>query len=342
MAERRPARRVLPDPVRASHAAVIGCGTVGAGWVARLRLHGVAVRVHDPSPAAPRILQQVLDRAVAATGALGLPTAPLGELDVCGSIAEAVADAELVQESVPERLEVKRAILAEIDAHAGPAAVIGSSTSGFTCSAMATALRVPERLVVAHPFVPVYLLPLVEVVGGEATSAATIERALSLYRGIGMRPVHVRAEIDAHLADRLLEAVWREALWLVHDGVATTAEIDDVIRFGFGLRWAQMGLFETYRIGGGAAGMRHFLAQFAPALSWPWSKLTDVPELDEALIEELVAQSDAQSGAYDIGELEVIRDRNLVAILRALESQGWGAGEVLAEARRAALGQRPG
>ncbi|HSM41856.1 MAG TPA: 3-hydroxyacyl-CoA dehydrogenase family protein, partial [Afifellaceae bacterium] len=133
------------------------------------------------------------------------------------------------------------------------------------------------------------------------------------------------------IADRLLEAIWRESLWLVHDGIATTQDIDDVIRYGFGLRFAQMGIFETYRLAGGEAGMRHFLAQFGPCLQWPWTKLMDVPELTDELIDRIAAQSDAQSGAHAIGELERIRDDNLVAILGALKERGWGAGETLAD-----------
>ncbi len=189
-------------------------------------------------------------------------------------------------------------------------------------------------MIVAHPFNPVYLLPLVEIVGGTSTSADVIERARSLYQSLGMHPLVVRAEIDAHIADRLLEAVWREALWLVNDGVATTEEIDDAIRYGFGLRWAQMGLFETYRIAGGLGGMRHFIAQFGEALSWPWTKLMDVPELTDELIDRIAEQSDRQSDLYGVRELERIRDRNLVSILLALESNDWGAGRTIAAARR--------
>ena len=189
----------------------------------------------------------------------------------------------------------------------------------------------PGRLLVAHPFNPVYLLPLVELVGGRQTDPATLDRAEAIYTAIGMKTVRVRKEIDAFIADRFLEAVWREALWLVKDGIGTTEEIDDAIRFGFGLRWAQMGLFETYRLAGGEGGMRHFVAQFGPALSWPWTKLMDVPELDDALIDKIASQSDAQSGMYDIRELERIRDTNLIAIMQALKTQNWGAGKILAD-----------
>lgn len=313
---------------------MVGCGVIGAGWAARLRLRGVSVRAFDPAPAAPDVVAEVHANAAAAWAELGLEPTAVGELTWCSSIAEAVDGVDLVQESVPERLDLKHATLGAIDAAAPPGALIASSTSGFKPSVLAPALSRPERLVVAHPFNPVYLLPLVEIVAGEATAADTVERALSLYRALGMHPLHVRVEIDAFIADRLLEAVWREALWLVRDGVATTAEIDDAIRYGFGLRWAQMGLFETYRIAGGLGGMRQFIAQFGEALAWPWTKLTDVPELDDTLIDRIASQSDAQSGEHGIRELERIRDRNLAAILRALEANDWGAGRTVAALRQ--------
>jgi carnitine 3-dehydrogenase len=180
-------------------------------------------------------------------------------------------------------------------------------------------------VIVAHPFNPVYLLPLVELVG-DATQTG---KAAGLLRGIGMFPLTLRREIDAHIADRFMEAVWREALWLVKDGVATTAEIDEAIRMGFGLRWGQMGLFETFRIAGGEAGMRHFLAQFGPALKWPWTKLMDVPDFDDDLVELIAGQSDAQSGHMGIRDLERLRDDNLVAMMRALKATGSGAGGVI-------------
>ena len=244
-----------------------------------------------------------------------------------------MAETELVVESVPERLDIKHLTLTTIDGAAPVAAIIASSTSGFRPSQLAEPLAHPERLVVGHPFNPVYLLPLVEVVGGRHTGAREIERAITIYRSLGMHPLHVRAEIDAHIADRLLEAVWREALWLVNDGIATTEEIDDAIRFGFGLRWAQMGLFETYRIAGGEGGMRHFISQFGECLTWPWTKLMDVPELTGELIDAIADQSDRQSGHHDIRELERIRDRNVAAMLLALERNDWGAGRTVAAMR---------
>ncbi len=318
-------------------AAAIGCGVIGAGWIARLRLNGVDVMAFDSSPGARRIIDAVHENAVVAWRELDLAPPPeaIGTLAMCPSIDEAVADAELVVESVPERLDVKHATLTAIDRAAADDAVIASSTSGFTPSQLASPLARPERLIVGHPFNPVYLLPLVEVVGGRQTDEAMIKRAIAIYRSLGMHPLRIRAEIDAHIADRLLEAVWREALWLVNDGIATTGEIDDAIRYGFGLRWAQMGLFETYRIAGGEGGMRHFIGQFGECLAWPWSKLTDVPELTDDLIDTIARQSDAQSGHLTIRELERVRDTNVAAILLALERNAWGAGTTIADARAA-------
>jgi carnitine 3-dehydrogenase len=316
-------------------AAAVGCGVIGAGWIARLRLNGIDVAAYDPSPDATRIIATVHENARLAWRALDLEPATdeLGSLTMCDSIESAAAHAGLIVESVPERLDLKHSTLAAIDAAAPGDAIIASSTSGFRPSQLAEPLVHPERLIVGHPFNPVYLLPLVEVVGGRRTGAAVIERAMAIYRSLGMHPLHVRAEIDAHIADRLLEAVWREALWLVNDGVATTEEIDDAIRFGFGLRWAQMGLFETYRIAGGEGGMRHFISQFGECLTWPWTKLTDVPELTDELIDTIAAQSDEQSGHHDIRELERIRDRNVAAMLLALERNDWGAGRTIAAMR---------
>ena len=314
--------------------AVIGAGVIGAAWAARASLHGLEVAVHDPNPATARIVDEVRANARTAWDELGLPTDRAGSVRVVDSVAAAVEGAAHVQESGPEDVDIKRAILGEIDRSADPAAVIATSTSGLRPTELQRDLSHPERLVVGHPFNPVYLLPLVEVCAGELTSRAGVDRAVEFYTSISMQPIEVRVEIDAFIADRLLEAVWREALWLVNDGIATTEEIDDAIRYGFGLRWAQMGLFETYRTAGGEGGMGHFIRQFGPALQWPWTKLTDVPELTDELVDRIEAQSDAQSGAHSVRELERIRDRNLTAILRALEVNDWGAGTTLADQRR--------
>ncbi len=318
-----------PASAKPDRVAVVGGGVIGGGWAARFLLEGVDVAVFDPSTDAERALHEGLDNARVARTELGLPDGDEGQLRFGDSIAAVVADADFVQESVPERVELKRAIHREIEAAAPVQAIVGSSTSGITPSVIQAELDHPERLVVGHPFNPVYLLPLVEVVGGKATTADNIARAMAIYESVGMKALHVRKEIDAFIADRLLEAVWRESLWLVNDGVATTEEIDDAIRYGFGLRWAQMGLFETYRIAGGEAGMRHFLSQFGETLSWPWTKLMDVPELTDELADTITAQSDAQSGHMSIRELERMRDKNVAGFLKVLEQNRWGAGETL-------------
>jgi carnitine 3-dehydrogenase len=323
----KPVKAAAVKPVRA---AVIGGGVIGGGWVARLIQNGVDVGIFDPDPEAPRKIAEVMANAEHAVGRLTMAPLPKrGEMTFAASIAAAVTGAELIIEAVPERLNVKQAVYAEIEAAASEDALITSSTSGILPSDLQDEMDRPERLLVAHPFNPVYLLPLVELVGGRSTTAQSIERAAAFFTGIGMHPLRIRKEIEAFVADRFLEAVWREALWLVKDGIATTEEIDDAIRFGFGLRWAQMGLFETYRVAGGEAGMAHFIAQFGPCLKWPWTKLMDVPELTDELVQTISDQSDAQSGMHSIRELERIRDDNLVAIMQALKANDWGAGRTL-------------
>ncbi|MFU0507002.1 carnitine 3-dehydrogenase [Pseudaminobacter sp. NGMCC 1.201702] len=315
-----------------SKAAAIGGGVIGAGWVARLLLNGIDVSIFDPDPEAGRKVDEVMKGARRAYKQMvpgGLPRQ--GKLTFAKTIAEAVADADFVQESVPERLELKHKVLAEIDAHAPANAIIGSSTSGILPSDMQEAMKKhPERLVVGHPFNPVYLLPLVEIVGGKQTFPEAIEVAKEIYASIGMKPVVIRKEIEAFVGDRLLEAAWREALWLIKDDIVTVEELDDIMRYSFGIRWAQMGLFQVYRVAGGEAGMRHFMAQFGPCLKWPWTKLMDVPELTDELVDKIAEQSDEQANGLSIRELERVRDDNLVAIMEALSRQnkgkGWGAG----------------
>ena len=311
-------------------AAIIGGGVIGGGWASRFLLNGWNVRVFDPDPEAKRKIGEVLDNARHALPMLYDTALPdEGRLSFHDTIADAVRDAIWIQESVPERLELKHKVFQEVQTHCSPDAVIGSSTSGFKPTQLQQGAQASGKIVVAHPFNPVYLLPLIELVGSPKNDAQAIENASDILSSAGFFPLPVRAEIDAHIADRFLEAVWREALWLIKDGIATTEEIDNAIRYGFGLRWAQMGLFETYRIAGGEAGMRHFIAQFGPCLSWPWTKLMDVPELTPELIDRIADQSDAQSGHLSIRELERLRDNNLVAMMRALKQQGAAAGQLI-------------
>ena len=319
--------------VQTMKAVIIGGGVIGGGWAARFLLNGWNVSIFDPDKAAVGKINEVLDNARNSLPFLSdAPMPEEGLLTFADTVQEAVEGAVWIQESVPERLENKHEVLAYIQSLCSPDAVIASSTSGFKPSELRVGVERPEQIIVAHPYNPVYLLPVVEIVGGDDDADGGItHHAAEVLSAIGMKPVILAREIDAHIGDRLLEAVWREALWLIRDGIATTQEIDDIITHGFGLRWAQMGLFETYRVAGGEAGMRHFISQFGPALSWPWTKLMDVPELDDELINRIANQSDAQSGAYSVRELERIRDRNLVGFMAVLKQHHWGAGKSIVD-----------
>ena len=332
----------MSTSARPGTVALLGGGVIGAGWAARFVLNGSDVRLYDPAPGARDRAAEVVADARAAFEQLTLaPLPPEGELRIVDSVEEAVAGADLVQESAPERVELKRELLAAADRAAPAEALVCSSTSGLRPTELQAEMERPERFCVAHPFNPVYLLPLVELCAGERTAPETVEQAEALFRSVGMQPLVVRSEVDGFVADRLLEALWREALWLVNDGVATVEEIDDAIRYGAGLRWAFMGTFLTYRIAGGAEGMRHFLRQFGPALEWPWTHLTEVPELTEELVETIATQSDAQAGGRSLRELEQARDRTLVRLLQSLRVEEIGAGATLAAWERGLLGVAP-
>jgi carnitine 3-dehydrogenase len=314
---------------------LLGAGVIGGGWAARFLLAGVDVRLFDPAPAAAEVTLATVERARRAWRRLTLAPLPAeGRLQLVDTVEAAAEGVDLIQESAPERESLKTELLARASRAAPGDAMIATSTSGLLPSRLARDMTGPERFVVGHPFNPVYLLPLVEVCGCDQTAPETVTRAADLYGSVGMRPLIVRREIDGFIADRLLEALWREALWLVADDVATVEEVDDAIRFGAGLRWSAMGTFLTYRLAGGTAGMRHFMAQFGPALQLPWTKLTDVPDLDDALLDKIVEQSDAQAEGRSVADLERLRDDCLVAVLRGLAGTGFGAGEVLARTER--------
>jgi carnitine 3-dehydrogenase / betainyl-CoA thioesterase len=315
---------------------LLGGGVIGGGWAARFLLHGVDVQLYDPDPDARRKVEAMLGNARRAWGHLTmLPPPAEGRLAIVGGVEEAVHGANFVQESAPEREDLKRDLLARASRAAAPDVVFGSSTSGLLPSRLQLEMVGPERLVVGHPFNPVYLLPLVEVCAGEKTSEESLKRAEAVYREVGMSPLRVRKEMPGFIADRLLEALWREALWLIAEDVATASEVDDAIRLGPGLRWSFMGTFLIYRIAGGEHGMRHFMAQFGPTLKWPWSKLTNVPELTDTLLDKITAQSDAQADGKSVHELEQFRDDCLVAVMQALRTHGAGAGAALSTYERA-------
>ncbi|MEM9736886.1 MAG: carnitine 3-dehydrogenase, partial [Pseudomonadota bacterium] len=311
-------------------AAILGGGVIGGGWLARLIENGIEARVYDPDPEAERKLTAVLENAERAYAKLTLAPRPQkAPWRLAPTVAEACTGADLIIEAVPERVEVKRKVYAEVET-VNSRGIIASSTSGIMPSDLQAEMAHPGRLIVAHPFNPVYLLPLVELVAGKATDPAHIDWAKEFYAMIGMHPLHCRVEIEGFLSDRLQEALWREALWLLHDKVATAEELDAAIRFGPGLRWAQMGTMQTFHLAGGEAGMRGMLAMFGPCLKWPWTKLMDVPELTPDFVDMVGDQCDAQAGNLGPRELEAIRDDNLIAIMQALKVNGWGAGETLA------------
>lgn len=315
---------------KVKQAALIGGGVIGGGWAARLIENGINVSVYDPDPAAKSKMDSLLAAANCAYAKLTMaPRVNAGVVTFCASIAEAVAEADLIVESVPERLDIKRKVFAEIEA-TNTHAIIASSTSGIMPTDLQAEMKTPERLLVAHPFNPVYLLPLVELVAGKQTDQAHIEWAKTFYASIGMHPLHCRVEIEGFISDRLQEALWREALWLLHDNVATAAELDAAIAYGPGLRWAQMGTMQTFHLAGGEGGMRAMLAMFGPCLKWPWTKLMDVPELTEEFIERVGDECDDQAGNLSTNDLARIRDDNLVSIMQALKANDWGAGRTLA------------
>ncbi|KAA0959082.1 L-carnitine dehydrogenase [Planococcus kocurii] len=300
--------------------AVIGTGVIGNGWIARFLAQGYDVIAFDPSEGAEQRTQKAVAQAWPSLEKIGLAEgADRNRLAFMPTIEKAVCDADLIQENVPEREDLKKAVLASIDAHAKKSAIIGSSTSGIMPSVLQEGLAHPERLIVAHPFNPVYILPLVELVAGKKTDQLVMDRAKSFYESIGMKPLIIQKEIEGHLADRLMEALWREALHLVNDGVATTEEVDAAIIYGAGLRWAQMGPFLTFHLAGGEKGMRHMLEQFGPALKLPWTKL-EAPELTDELKEKVISGCESHAGDVTIGELENKRNEFLVELLSLVES----------------------
>ena len=300
--------------------AALGTGVIGSGWVARALAHGLDVIAWDPAPGAEAALRERTAKAWEALTAQGLaPGASQSRLKFVATVEECVAQADFIQESAPERQDLKLALHAQITAAARPNVLIGSSTSGLLPTDFYANAQHPERCVVGHPFNPVYLLPLVEVVGGVNTSPEAIQAAMQVYRSLSMRPLHVRKEVPGFIADRLLEAMWRESLHLVNDGVATTGEIDDAIRFGAGMRWSFMGSFLIYTLAGGDAGMRHFMAQFGPALKLPWTKL-EAPELTDSLLDAVADGSEVQLDGRSIADWERYRDDCLMAVQAAVKA----------------------
>ncbi|MFT2019730.1 3-hydroxyacyl-CoA dehydrogenase NAD-binding domain-containing protein [Streptomyces sp. 796.1] len=306
---------IAPDHVR--RVACVGAGVIGGGWAAHFLARGYDVTAWDPAPDAEARLRRLIDAAWPAVRELGLADgASPDRLTVTGTLEEAVSEAQFVQESAPEKLELKQSLLADLDAATPADVVIASSTSGYPMTDMQTAAARPGRLVVGHPFNPPYLIPLVEVVGGEATEPWAVEWASAFYRAAGKSVITMERELPGFIANRLQEALWREALHMVAAGEATVADIDASITEGPGLRWAFMGPCLTFALAGGEGGMAHMLDHFGPSLKAPWTRL-EAPELDAALRTAMVDGCAEAAGDRDHAALVAERDRGVINVLRA-------------------------
>lgn len=309
--------RTTPEAVRT--VACVGAGVIGGGWVAHFLGRGYQVVAWDPAPDAEAKLRQLVASAWPALEQLGLAEgASQDNLRVVGTLAEAVSGADFVQESAPERLDLKIDLLAEIDAATPAGVVIGSSTSGYSMSEMQVKAADPGRLVVGHPFNPPYLVPLVEVVGGELSEQWAVDWTSDFYRVAGKSVISMDQELPGFIGNRIQEAAWREALHMVAEGEATVEQIDLAMTSGPGLRWAFFGPCLTFHLAGGEGGMAHMLDHFGPSLKSPWTRL-EAPELTGELRDRMVKGTDEVVAGRSTAELIAQRDRRLIAVARALE-----------------------
>ena len=308
--------RAAPEEVRT--VTCVGAGVIGGGWVAYFLAHGYRVLAWDPAKDAETRLRHLVGRAWPALTEVGLAEgASTDNLVVERDLASACAGADFVQESAPEELELKRTLLAEIDAVTPEHVVISSSTSGYAMTDMQDKCAHPERTVVGHPFNPPYLIPLVEVVGGTRTAADVVEWAAAFFRHAGKSVIAMDSEVPGFIANRLQEALWREALHMVAAGEATVEQIDLSITDGPGLRWPIHGPMLTFHLAGGQGGMAHMLDHFGPSLESPWTRL-QAAELTSELRDAVVEGCEREAGGRTIDDLVAERDRGVIAILRAL------------------------
>jgi carnitine 3-dehydrogenase len=308
-----------PEPGTVRNVAIVGAGVIGGGWAAHFLRRGFDVVVWDPGPDALSRLSALVDTAWPSLERLGLSEgASRDRLTVAPTLDEALANADFVQESTPESLPAKIATLAAIDAATPPGVVVASSTSGFGMTEMARDCVAPGRFVVGHPFNPPYLIPLVEVVGGQLTDNETVDWAEKFYTSAGKVCLRMEREVSGFVGNRLQEALWREALHMIDSGQATVQQIDDSIVYGPGLRWALMGPILTFHLAGGQGGMAHMLDHFAPALLEPWTRLA-APSMTPQLRDLVVAGAVEAAGGATVSELEQRRDAFLVDLLLLLE-----------------------
>jgi carnitine 3-dehydrogenase len=306
-----------PDQVR--RVGIVGAGVIGGGWALHYLRMGLDVDVYDPDPAAHQDLARMRDQNWPLMERLGLRAgASPYRLVIHADLAAAVSGADLIQENAPEDAAVKRAVLADIDRAARPGVVIASSTSGFGMTELQADCARPERCVVGHPFNPPYLIPLVEVVGGERTDPAAVDWLADFYAFVGKRPLRLSRELPGFVGNRLQEALWREALHMVAAGEATVEEIDEAIAYGPGLRWAQMGPCLTFHLAGGANGMAHMLDHFGAALLEPWTRLA-APPLTPQLRQRMIEGCKREAAGRSVADLEGLRDAFLADLLALIE-----------------------
>lgn len=304
-----------PDPTRVERVAVIGTGVIGAGWAAHFLRMGLDVAAFDPAPGAEDRTRRLVADAWPTLERLGLrPGADPDRLRFAKDMADAVDDAAFVQENTREDGPSKIGVLADIDSVADPSTVVASSTSGFSMTMLQRDCVHAERVVVGHPFNPPYLIPLVEVVGGERTDPEVVDWTVAFYTHFGKYGLKMTRELPGFLGNRLQEAMWREALHMVAAGEATVEEIDASIAYGPGLRWALMGPCLTFHLAGGQGGMGHMLDHFGAALLEPWTRL-EAPELTSDLRDRMVEGCLREADGRSISELERQRDEFLVDLL---------------------------
>jgi len=312
--------KINVNPSEVNRVTIVGTGVIGSGWTAHYLRQGLEVTAYDPAPDAEARLRQTVARVWPVLEELGLKAGANPErLAFISDLETALSDAQFVQESIPERLALKQTVLAEIDAFSPASAVIASSTSGYAMSELQKkCTHHPERMVIAHPFNPPYLVPLVEVCGGEKTEPAVVDWAVDFYTAVGKKPLKMNKELPGFIANRLQEALWREALHMVNEDMATVEEIDAAVVWGPGLRWAFMGPCLTFHLAGGEGGMKHMLEHFNPELFANWTKLISPPITDE-LIAKMVKGCEQEANGQSIRELEQQRDNYLIAVVKALE-----------------------
>jgi 3-hydroxyacyl-CoA dehydrogenase len=296
--------------------AIIGTGVIGASWTALFLAKGLEVVATDVAPDAETSLRRFVKAAWPALERLGLaPSASQSRLTFTRDLPTAVAGADLIQENGPERLDFKKKLYGQLDDLLPPDVIIASSSSGLTMSEIQSgAASHPERCVIAHPFNPPHLIPLVEIVGGAKTSEATIRSAAEFYTSIGQRTVRLNKEMPGHVANRLQAALAREVYYLVSEGVVSAADIDTALCWGPGLRWGVMGNMMLNHLGGGPGGIEHFFQQFTGPMT-AWWKTLGSPVLTPEAQKKLIDSVHAEVGSRSIAELEAQRDEVLLGLL---------------------------